>query len=67
MMRFQSIITVEYDAFNKESAERRVEDLLAKAKLKKFEERNTVISDVTFERIDNKEEEEEALFTDETF
>lgn len=56
-MRFKVNVELEMDAFNQDSAERRMKDLLSKAELKKFKERGTEINEITYERIDYKEEE----------
>jgi len=60
MMRFKINIELEMDAFNQESAERRVKDLLSKVELKKFKERNTVVTNVEYTRIDKQEKQEDA-------
>lgn len=57
-MRFNVIVELEIDAFNQDSAARRMKDLLAKADLKKFKERGTLVKDISYERIDNKEDQE---------
>jgi hypothetical protein len=57
-MRFKAVVEVEFDAFNQDSAERRMKDLLAKAELKKFKERNTVVGEITYKRIDVEEDAE---------
>lgn len=54
-MRFKVNVELELDAFNQDSAQRRVDDLLSKASLKKFQERNTEIKEVTYERIDKED------------
>lgn len=54
-MRFKINIELEMDAFNQDSAERRVKDLLSKVELKKFKERNTVVTNVEYTRIDKQE------------
>lgn len=59
MMRFKINIELEMDAFNQDSAERRVQDLLSKVELKKFKERNTVVTNVEYTRIDKQEKQED--------
>jgi hypothetical protein len=56
MMRFKIEVEVELDAFNADSAKRRVEDLLSKANCKKFQERNTEVRVGKFVRVDKEEE-----------
>lgn len=57
-MRFKVAVELELDAFNQDSAERRMKDLLSKADLKKFKERGTLVKDISYERIDGKEDDE---------
>jgi len=51
-MKMRATVVIEMDVFNKDSAQRRIDDLLSKTKCKKFAERQTEVKSVLIERID---------------